>query len=160
MLTGRPRKLRSGDWGALLPLGSEIQEGEQIRVETRTGKEWYGVVTHIIDDDAFGVLVEYRSLRDDESPGQMTFDTPAPKKPKTSERLPHARKIKVAGIKRAAMIAAERDVSALDIRANWPGRRIAVHTKKGNVRVRKIERIVKVRGEREIDVIIEYTKSR
>lgn len=46
MLTASPKKLRSGEWGALVYGVPEV--GDAIRIKTKAGKEWTAVVKKVI----------------------------------------------------------------------------------------------------------------
>jgi len=49
MTIARPKKLRSGDWGAIVD--GRIREGESVRIRTRAGKEWTAYVSKVVWTD-------------------------------------------------------------------------------------------------------------
>lgn len=61
---GRPRKLSSGDWGALIACDADDSPavGDLVRVRTRTGRAWIATIERIVRseplrDDRRGLVV-------------------------------------------------------------------------------------------------------
>lgn len=46
MLDASPKKLKSGDWGALVKSGS-VKAGDAVEITTKAGKSWKAFVTHV-----------------------------------------------------------------------------------------------------------------
>lgn len=46
MTTATPTKLRNGDWGAKVQ--GSVQQGDEIRIQTKAGKEWTATVSRVL----------------------------------------------------------------------------------------------------------------
>ena len=55
MKKGNPRKLKDGSWGAWV--FAPVVVGEQIQIETRSGKSWISIGSNIISSHDGGFIV-------------------------------------------------------------------------------------------------------
>jgi hypothetical protein len=60
MLTGTPKKLRDGSWGAMVNESGSGIEGFHVAIRTKSGKEWTAVVDRIVWTDGKKSIVTTR----------------------------------------------------------------------------------------------------